>query len=118
MELCDLQSLGDKYPFHKFTIVIDFKEFVPEEIISWRGSYDTPAILYSKEGECTGEDFSRIISNGIYRPISGYKGGEYTFFPDHVPYLTPCDSANNYYQITAFCVSEDEVTLLTEEVTY
>ena len=118
MELCDLQSLGEKYSFHKFTIVIGFKEFVPKEIISWRGSYDLPAILYGKEGRCSGEEFSRLISEGMYRPIQGYKGGEYTFFPDHVPYLSPCHSANHYFQITAFCVSEDEVTLLTEEVPY
>ena len=50
--------------------------------------------------------------------IQGYKGGEYTFFPYQTPYLHSSYSEYKEFQITAFCVSEDEVTLLTEEVPY
>lgn len=123
MNLETLYDLAGKHPFHSFIIELAGEYFTPEEIISWRGSYSLPAILYKKDnglGSCTGELLQTLISEGTSKCHEGYKGGEYVFNSYDTPYLTGCPSSSECFQIVGY--KEDKtfltITLLTEDVGY
>jgi hypothetical protein len=61
-------------------VIFDFCGLRPTKVDSWRGSYDMPAVGWTREGTITVADFVSELKeaiSGIKYP--GYKGGLYTF---------------------------------------
>lgn len=48
----------------------------PSEIISWRGSYEQPSILFENSSITLGA-FIRMLEDAIDEPLHGWHGGEY-----------------------------------------
>jgi hypothetical protein len=110
----ELMSLCHKYPKHIFRFW--HTDYSPGELISWRGSYDTPCITYTSES-VVGDSFLKVLQT-YDSAHSGYKGGEYTFELDHSPYISQYGSSGNYTKIIGYEVHFDEVILLTQVIPY
>jgi hypothetical protein len=92
-------------------------------LMSWRGSYDTPAIQYGKADKVEYQDATdcyKILRHGLNKIHSGYKGGEYKYHTYDTPYLTSCSSEYSCYQIVDFKYDVDnhELILVTKIMPY
>lgn len=72
----DLVQLCVQYPDHVFKFI--GTNYSPCTIISWRGSYNLPAILAMSK-EITGSELYDVIYKELDEIHEGYKGGEYTY---------------------------------------
>lgn len=75
-------GLSNKDKIVKF----DGSNYSPENLGSWRGSYDLPAITYSRE-PLTGEEFATRLQEQVKQKHYGYKGGEYKYCLEDTPYI-------------------------------
>lgn len=113
-----LQNLLDlcfQYPQHEFKFVDT--NYSPNVLISWRGSYSTPAILVD---ECvkTGAEIVDFLNEQIEHVHHGYKGGEYKYFFDDEFYVVTCDSNSNEHAVNGYKIEDGVVWLITNINTY
>lgn len=92
MTLGDLQMLAGHYEDHVFKV--DGLDCSPEEIISWRGAYNQPAILLSSEG-ITGAELCKNIEQGLSCEHEGYKGGHYWYSSSDIFRIVDCHSSSD-----------------------
>lgn len=60
------------------TVRYDFEYLFPNDIDSWRGSYDELALNFKSEGEpMTLTAFLEMLKSTVGKEFTGYKGGEY-----------------------------------------
>jgi hypothetical protein len=82
-------------------VVFDFCGCVPYDVTSWRGSYDTPALGWTKDGSVTVADLISKLKCAISGvKYQGYKGGQYTYGLDHELYV------DNYGEYTETVITK------------
>lgn len=106
----DLVQLCTQYPDHTFKFI--GTNYSPCTIISWRGSYDLPAIL-ATEQEITGNDLCDMIYKELDEIHEGYKGGEYTYNLHDEFYVTLCPSVSSEHAVDGYHVDGNIVWLNT-----
>lgn len=108
--LTNLISNRNLYPQHEFKFI--GTQLYPNSIISWRGSYDIPALLAGYDPKIGAE-----ISDFIYRQIekihTGYKGGEYGYALDDEFYVVTCPSSSAHHAVNGYKVNDGVVWLIT-----
>lgn len=102
--LGDLIDLCRTYPEHKVYFI--GTSYSPECLISWRGSYDLPAILASTSVQ-TGNNISELLEEEIQETHYGYKGGEYTYYAGDVFRVVLCNSSSAYHSVDGYKVVGD-----------
>lgn len=117
----------DVYSFGKLLEVFDQKpyaqvkfvdtQFTIGEVISWRGSHDQPAIIY-EEGFRTAKECAEIIRKGLAKKHQGYKGGEYSYREESVPFLVSSADIFEEYKIVgcSYNLMSNSVVLMTKIV--
>lgn len=108
--ISDLIRLCDDYPDHKFVFI--GTDYSVGELISWRGSYDLPAIL-ARTGIKKGCEISVKLSDGLNEKHYGYKGGEYIYYNEDVFRVVLCRSSSAYHSVDGYHVVGDVVYLNT-----
>lgn len=106
----DLVQLCTQYPDHIFKFI--GTNYSPCTIISWRGSYDLPAIL-ATEQEIIGSDLCKMIYKELGEIHGGYKGGEYKYNLHDEFYVTPCPSVSSEHAVDGYRVDGNIVWLNT-----
>lgn len=109
----DLIDVCNKYPYHKFKFFDT--DYTVGDLCSWRGSYDIPSITYIT-GNKTGKEVAEQLEAQIKQKHHGYKGGENTYYPDDVFYVSLWGSCQEF-KVVGFEVdkdSEDTILLMTK----
>lgn len=106
----DLVQLCVQYPDHIFKFI--GTDYSPCTIISWRGSYDLPAIL-ATEQEIVGSDIRDMIYKDLNEIHEGYKGGEYKYNLHDEFYVTIDYSAASEHAVDGYHVDGNIVWLNT-----
>lgn len=97
----DILEVLNKHP-NDTQVVFIRTEYTIGEIISWRGDYSTPAIIYTDTYR-TALDCSFQIRSDLEKVHEGYKGGEYEYDFSDTPYLVKSSpSVGDYHQIVGF----------------
>ncbi len=75
--ITELESIEDKTK----EVIFDFGYFIPNDFISWRGSYDLLSLTYVPVFEApertTVEILLKKAKDSVDKEFYGYKGGEY-----------------------------------------
>lgn len=106
----DLVQLCAQYPDHIFKFI--GTNYSPCTIISWRGSYDLPAIL-ATEQEIIGSDLCEMIYKELGEIHGGYKGGEYKYNLHDEFYVTLYPSVSSEHAVDGYHVDGNIVWLNT-----
>ena len=106
----DLVQVCVQYPDHIFKFI--GTNYSPCTIISWRGSYNLPAIL-ATDNEITGSDLYDMIYKELDEIHEGYKGGEYTYNLHDEFYVTRCPSVASEHAVDGYHVDGNVVWLNT-----
>jgi hypothetical protein len=109
-----LIELCDQHPEKVFKFV--GTNYSPNELGSWRGSYDLPSIDYTLDDK-TGVEVSKKLSDGLEESHYGYKGGEYTYYSDEEFYVAEYGISDNI-RVVGYEVEGNQVTLLTKRDPY
>lgn len=102
--LGDLIDLCRMYPEHKVYFI--GTKYSPQDLISWRGSYDHPAILASKS-ILKGKTIADNIEQELQETHYGYKGGEYKYYEGDVFRVVLCKSSASEYSVDGYKVVDD-----------
>ena len=79
-------------------IFFEGTDLSPCELGSWRGSYDKPRIGYERS-KITGGEVASILSYALKENHYGYKGGEYFYSENEVPYI---DNSGEYHEACVY----------------
>ena len=104
----DLVQVCTQYPDHIFKFI--GTDYSPCTIISWRGSYDLPAIL-ATEQEIIGSDLCKMIYKELGEIHGGYKGGEYKYNLHDEFYVTLYPSVSSEHAVDGYRVDGNIVWL-------
>ena len=80
--------------------------------MSWRGSYNLPAIDYDTD-EATGEEIAEDLLNSLKMEHYGWKGGEYKYARSDQFYISERSRCEEY-KVCGFRIQDGEVVLLTK----
>lgn len=108
-----LISLCKQYSNFKFKFFDT--DYTVGDLCSWRGSYDIPSITYIT-GNKTGKEIAEQLEEQLKQKHHGYKGGENTYYPDDVFYVSLWGSCQEF-KVVGFEVdkdSEDTILLMTK----
>lgn len=108
--LFELAELGLKYHDKIFKFIDT--NYSPYTIISWRGSYNIPAILADEEN-ITGIELHNMICEKLDEIHEGYKGGEYEYEHNEIFYITLCPSVSSEHAVDGYHVDGNIVWLNT-----
>ena len=100
----DLIDLCRGYPEHKVYFIGTV--YSPQSLISWRGSYDNPAILASSSA-LNGNEVATKLEKELQETHYGYKGGEYTYYEGDVFRVVLCESSSAYHSVDGYKVVDD-----------
>lgn len=92
-------------------------DFTMSEVISWRGSYDLPAIKYDQSVKA-GQECIDLIKKGLSEIHEGWKGGEYEYDESATPYLVSEGRSCEEYQIVGYEISENKLIFITKIIPY
>ena len=106
----DLVQLCTQYPDHIFKFI--GTNYSPCTIISWRGSYNLPAIL-ATEQEIIGSDLYDMIYKELDEVHEVYKGGEYKYYLHDEFYVTIDYSSASEHAVDGYHVDGNIVWLNT-----
>lgn len=74
-----LEPIAEKQGKDQARVRYDFEYLFPNDIDSWRGSYDELALNFTSEGdEMKVSDFLKMLKECVGKTFFGYKGGEFT----------------------------------------
>lgn len=107
----DLISLLRKYPKRRVTFL--GTDLTIGDLISWRGSYDVPAITYTDAIENSSTIADRLEDQLGYTH-TGWKGGEFMFYPHNEFYIVPNHSSVEYHKVIGYEMRDDDIVLLTK----
>ena len=102
--LGDLIDLCRVYPEHKVYFI--GTDYSPQSLISWRGSYDNPAVLASSS-VLKGAKVATKLEEELQKTHYGYKGGEYTYYEGDVFRVVLCKSSSTYHSVDGYKVVGD-----------
>lgn len=105
----DLIELAENYKKHNFRFLET--DYSPKEIISWRGSYDIPAIEYCDE-KINGKQLAKVLKKGLSSVHHGYKGGDYRYTDDEEFYVARYGRSDEY-KVVGYENRDNEIILLT-----
>ena len=105
----DLVSLAGEHKAKRFIFI--GTELSPQELSSWRGSYELPAITYSSE-PITGGTLCSNLTKGLKESHEAYKGGDYRYTDNEEFYVANYGNSSQY-KVIGYEITEDTVTLLT-----
>lgn len=108
--LGDLIDLCRGYPEHMVYFI--GTNYSPKSLISWRGSYDIPAILASSS-ILNGDEVANNIEKELKETHYGFKGGEYTYYEGDVFRVVLCNSSASDYSVDGYKVVDDCLYLST-----
>ena len=100
----DLIDLCKSYPEHLVYFI--GTDYSPQTLISWRGSYDNPAVLASSS-VLKGAEVACNIEKGLQETHYGYKGGEYTYYEGDIFRVVLCKSSSAYHSVDGYKVVDD-----------
>ena len=100
----DLIDLCRGYPKHKVYFI--GTDYSPQTLISWRGSYDNPAVLASSS-VLNGNEVADNIEKGLKETHYGYKCGEYTYYEGDIFRVVLCKSSSAYHSVDGYKVVDD-----------
>ena len=102
--LGDLIDLCRGYPEHRVYFI--GTKYSPKSLISWRGSYDIPAILASSS-VLNGNEVASKIEKELQETHYGYKGGEYKHYEGDVFRVVLSESSASEYSVDGYKVVGD-----------
>ena len=102
--LGDLIDLCKSYPEHLVYFI--GTDYSPQTLISWRGSYDNPAVLASSS-VLNGNEVATKLEKELQETHYGYKGGEYTYYEGDVFRVVLCESSSAYHSVDGYKVVDD-----------
>ncbi len=105
----DLIELAEIYKGHNFRFLET--NYSPKEIISWRGSYDVPAIDYCTD-KISGKELAKVLKKGLSSVHTGYKGGDYRYSNDEEFYVAQRGRSEEY-KVVGYENRDNEIILLT-----
>lgn len=94
------------HEFKEIPVAIAGCGYAPLDLISWRGSYNLPAIL-CKPFKVTSNILLHNLEMGLTHPHAGYKGGEFTFDGNDIPRVVNSESNSGLCSIYDYKVIED-----------
>tara|TARA_R110002049_G_scaffold285269_1_gene466107 strand:+ start:1121 stop:1516 length:396 start_codon:yes stop_codon:yes gene_type:complete len=105
----DLIELAENYKKHNFRFLET--DYSPKGIISWRGSYDTPAIDYCTD-KISGKELAKVLKKGLSIAHTGYKGGDYRYGDDEEFYVASYGRSEEH-KVVGYENKDNEIILLT-----
>ena len=102
--LGDLIDLCKSYPEHLVYFI--GTDYSPQTLISWRGSYDNPAVLASSS-VLNGNEVATKLEKELQETHYGYKGGKYTYYEGDVFRVVLCESSSAYHSVDGYKVVDD-----------
>lgn len=115
----DLEDIIDvllKHPNNFVTFV--GTNLTIDGLISWRGSYNIPALLTTVGTRRTGREIAETLRDDLNQVHTGWKGGEYTYDLVDKPYVTTCPSRSEEYKIIGYESFGDRLEFLTKIIPY
>lgn len=106
----DLANAGD------IPVVFLGTHYTVGNLMSWRGSYDIPAISYER-GYKTAKEIYEQLQGEIKATHWGYKGGEYKYSPNDTFYVSKHSYAEEF-MIVKTEVQDGELVLYTKIIPY
>lgn len=105
-----LMDIASQYPEHIFKFI--GTDYSPEELMSWRGSYDLPAISYSFK-QINGQQLLEMLIGCLNTEHYGYKGGQYKYH-DFMEFYVSAYGCAEEYKVCGHQATNTEVVLLTK----
>lgn len=104
-----LIELANKYQKKVFRFLDT--DYYPEDLNSWRGSYNLPSVDYGHI-PITGLNLAKSLSIGLAHEHTGWKGGEYTYELTDEFYVARNGCAEEY-KVVGYENKDNEIILLT-----
>lgn len=97
--ISDLIDLLYMYPSSK--VIFVYTDLSPDCLISWRGSYNLPAI-FSCKNDKTAFEIANDLEKGLEQVHEGYKGGEYTYTGNEEFRVVLCPSSSAQHGVFGY----------------